>query len=110
MRASLPDAASGSYSTGMDKGRWACGYEGCQSEGSSMVVRCCAGSTGSASLLSLFGRCHPRGRAGLRSDSRLAGMMAISDGTMSVERGTKTGVWGKKILYAVVRVYVAERA
>ena len=37
MRASLPDAASASYSTGMDKGRWVCGYEGCQSAESSMV-------------------------------------------------------------------------
>lgn len=50
------------------------------------------------------GAVNPRGRAGLRSEGRLAGTMAINDGTVSVKRGTKTGIWGRKD--AVVRVCV----
>jgi hypothetical protein len=73
MRASLPDAASESYSTGMDKGRWVCGYEGCQSEGSSMVVLSCAGSAGCASLLSLFERGQPSWSGGFAIGRRIGG-------------------------------------
>jgi hypothetical protein len=53
------------------------------------------------------GTVNPRGRAGLRSEGRLAGTMAISDGTVSVERGTKTGVWRGRD--AVVRVGVMQK-